>query len=131
MILNLTGVPLPDPVMKALKMMGGLVVPLMIFSIGLSLTVPRVRHATAIAPALVIKLALVPLISFGVATALGVTGVALASCLVEGAMPTMVLSLLVAAMFGLDVSLAALVIVISTALAFFTFPIAASLGGGV
>lgn len=131
MVLNFTGMLLPGPVLKALEMMGGLVVPLMIFSIGLSLTVPKVRHATAIVPALIIKLAIVPLISFGTAMALGLSGTALASCLVEGAMPTMVLTLLVAAMFGLDVSLAAFVIVVSTILAFFTLPIAASLSGGL
>jgi predicted permease len=131
MLLNVGDVPLPGSIMKALELMGGLVVPLMIFTIGLSLSIPSVRHTVAIAPAMVIKLAIVPLISFGVARAIGVSGMALASCLMEGAMPTMVLSLLVAAMFGLDVSLAAFVIVVSTALAFFTLPLAAAIASGV
>jgi predicted permease len=129
--LNLAGAPLPGFVLKALEMMGGLVVPLMIFSIGLALTLPRVQRPVAVVPALVIKLGLVPVISFSAAKALGLSGIALSSCLLEGAMPTMVLSLLVAAMFGLDVSLAALVIVLSTFISFFTLPLMASIGSGV
>lgn len=82
-------------------------------------------------PALIIKLAFVPLLSYVIASALGLEGVALSACLLEGAMPTMVLSLLIAAMFGLDISLAAFVIVLSTALAFFTLPFVASLSGGL
>jgi predicted permease len=110
-------------------MLGGLVVPLMIFSIGLALTVPRVNRAMAVIPAVVIKLAVAPFISLGVAYLLGLKGAALASCLVEGAMPAMVLSLLIAARFRLDISLSAFTIVITTALSFFTLPAAIYLAG--
>jgi predicted permease len=42
----------------------------------------------------------------------------------EGAMPTMVLSLLIAARFKLDESLAAFIIVVTTAISFITLPVA-------
>ncbi|MDH4232587.1 MAG: AEC family transporter [Nitrospirota bacterium] len=124
MALNITGVPLPSSIIKSLDMLGSLVVPLMIFSIGLALSLPKVRHAYAIIPAVVIKLAIVPFFSFLAASMLGLTGDALASCLIEGAMPTMVLSLLIAAKFKLDVSLAAFLIVVTTVLSFFSLPVA-------
>jgi predicted permease len=129
MVLQVLHVPLPPFMVIALGMLGGLVVPLMIFSIGLALTVPRVTHAMAVIPAVVIKLAVAPFISLGVAYLLGLKGVALASCLLEGAMPAMVLSLLIAARFRLDISLSAFTIVITTALSFFTLPAAIYLAG--
>lgn len=123
-VLNVTNTQLPAFVQKALGMFGDLVVPLMIFSIGLALTLPKVKHAYAIIPAVIIKLAIVPFISFVTAYFLGLKGNALASCLIEGAMPTMVLSLLIAARFKLDVSMSAFIIVVTTFLSFITLPVA-------
>ena len=123
-VLNVTNTPLPAFVQKALGMFGDLVVPLMIFSIGLALTLPKVKHAYTIIPAVVIKLAMVPFISFITAYFLGLKGNALTSCLIEGAMPTMVLSLLIAARFKLDVSMSAFIIVVTTFLSFITLPVA-------
>ena len=131
MALHQMNAPLPLFVLKALDMLGSLVVPLMIFSIGLALSLPKVKHAYAIIPAVVIKLIAGPVIAYGTARMLGLTGVALTSCSIEGAMPAMVLSLLVAARFRLDVSLAAFVIVVTTVLSFFTLPAVIYLGSHV
>jgi len=120
MALNLLHAPLPQFMLTSLEMLGSLVVPLMIFSVGLALSLPEVRHAFAIVPAVLIKLALVPIISAASAVLLGLDGKALASCVVEGAMPTMVLLLLIAEELKLDVSLAAFLIVVTTILSFFT-----------
>jgi predicted permease len=126
MALNLGGIPVPGFVLKSLEMLGSVVVPLMIFSVGLSLTLPRVEHPWLIVPALVVKLAVVPVIAYGTARALGLSGTALAACLVEGAMPPMVLALLISSRFGLNVPLTAFLIVVGTALSFFTVPLALS-----
>jgi predicted permease len=128
-VFKLADIPLPAFFLKALDMLGGLVVPLMIFSIGLALTLPRVNHAYAIIPAVIIKIAVSPFISFTTAQALGLQGQALSSTLLEGAMPTMVLSLLIAARFKLDVALSAFIIVVTTVLSFFTLPIAVHITG--
>lgn len=124
LLLRTGGVVLPEFVLRALGMLSDLVIPLMMFSIGLVLTLPRVRHTYAVLPAVVIKLAVVPSLSFAAARLLGLEGIALASCLLEGAMPTMVLTLLIAAKFNLDESLAAFLIVVTTALSFVTLPLA-------
>lgn len=127
--IKLVGLPLPASFLKALEMLGSLVVPLMIFSIGLALTLPRVSHAYAIIPAVIIKMAVSPFISFTTAQTLGLQGQALSSTLLEGAMPTMVLSLLIAARFKLDISLSAFMIVVTTVLSFFTLPLAVHITG--
>jgi len=69
-----------------------------------------------------------PLLAYATARMLGLTGIALTSCSVEGALPAMVLCLLVAARFNLDVSLAAFIIVVTTVLSFFTLPAAIYFG---
>jgi predicted permease len=125
--LKLAHVPVPAFILKTLGMFGDLVVPLMIFTIGLALSLPKVKHAYAIIPAVLIKLFLVPLVSYTIAAFLGLKGTALASCLIEGAMPTMVLSLLIASRFRLDESLAAFLIVVTTVLSFVSLPLAVHL----
>jgi len=122
--LRAINISLPEFMMKFLSMLGDLVAPLMIFSIGLALSIPKVKYAYVIVPAVVIKLAIVPIVAYTAALILGLKGTALASCIVEGAMPTMVLSLLIAIRFNLDESLAAFIIVVTTALSFVTLPIA-------
>lgn len=122
LLLNLSAVTLPEFIVKTLSMFANLVVPLMIFTIGLSLDIPKVKDAYIIIPAVVLKLAAAPFIAYAIGLALGVQDEALASCFIEGAMPTMVLSLLIAAQFKLDVTLTAFIIVITTFLSFFTLP---------
>ncbi len=127
MALKTAGIGLPEFILKALDMLGGLVIPLMVFSIGLALSLPKVKQASLIIPAVIIKLAVAPFIAFTVANLLGLKGTALASCFIEGAMPTMVFILLIASRFGLDTSLAGFMIVVTTVLSFFTLPVAVSL----
>ncbi|MEO5361653.1 MAG: AEC family transporter [Nitrospirota bacterium] len=124
-------VPVPDFALKALTMLGGLVTPLMLFSVGLAISVPNVKHAAVSAPAAVIKLVISPLVGFAAARFLGVQGVALKACVIEGAMPTMVLSLLIADRFNLSAPLAAFMIVITTTLSFTVLPAAALFISGI
>jgi len=126
-VLKLAHVTVPSVILKTMGSLGDLVVPLMIFTIGLALSLPKITHAYVVIPAVVIKLFLIPFISFSVALLLGLRREALSSCLLEGAMPTMVLSLLVASRFKLDETLAAFAIVVTTVLSFITLPLAVHL----
>jgi predicted permease len=121
--LKLAAVPIPSFLMKSLGMLGDTVVPLMLFSVGLALSLPKVKHALTALPAIFMKLLVVPLLAFLAGRLLGLRGQALSACVVEGAMPTMIISLLIAARFRLDVSLAAFLIVVTTALFFLTLPV--------
>ncbi|MCI4625574.1 MAG: AEC family transporter [Candidatus Magnetoovum sp. WYHC-5] len=122
--LNLTGLLLPSFVLNTISLLGGLVIPLMIFSIGLALEAPNVKHAYIIIPSIIVKLLFSPIISYVTAKITGLEGVSLNAALIEGAMPTMVVLLLISARFSIDVGLCAFLILITTLLSFLTLPIA-------
>ncbi len=121
--LKLAAVPVPPFLMKSFGMLGETVVPLMLFSVGLALSFPKVKHAIKALPAIFMKLLIVPLLGFLAGRLLGLQGEALAACVVEAAMPTMVLLLLIAARFKLDVALAAFLIIVTTALFLISLPL--------
>jgi predicted permease len=121
--LKSAAVPLPGLLMKALGMLGDTVVPLMVFSVGLALSLPKVKHAITALPAVCMKLLAVPVVAFLAGRLLGLKGEPLAACVIEGSMPTMIISLLIAERFRLDVSLAAFMIVVTTTLFFLTLPL--------
>ena len=122
--LNLAGVPMPDWAAQMLAMLGNGVVPLMLFSIGLALRwAPGLRRRAALViPVLVLRLALVPLVILGLAQLLGLSSGLRAATVLEAAMPTMVLGLVLCDRFGLDTPLYAEIVVLSTALAAVTLP---------
>ena len=68
-------------------------------------------------------MAIAPFIGFLAARFLGLNGNAFYACIIEGAMPTMIVLLLIAARFKLDESLSAFMIVATTAVSFLTLPV--------
>jgi len=116
-------VPLPKTVLDAAQLMGRAVIPVMIFTVGLALDFRDIRRLPVALPALAVKLLLTPVLAWLVARALGMTGDVLQGVVIEGAMPVMVLSLVLADEFELDVPLAATCIATSTVLSFFTLPV--------
>ncbi len=74
-------------------------------------------------PAIAIKLFLAPVVAWRIASRLGITGKVIQAVTIEGAMPVMVLSLVIADEFNLDVPLAAACIAVSTVSLFFTMPV--------
>ncbi len=122
-VINLAGVTVPGTILDASSFMGKAVIPTMIFTVGLALDFRDVKRLFVAVPALVIKLVLSPLIAWSVGIRLGLDGGALKAVTVEGAMPVMVLSLVIADEFDLDVPLAAACIAVSTVALFFTMPV--------
>ncbi len=123
MAVQLAGLPLPRPVLDAAQLMGRAVIPVMIFTVGLALDFRDLRRLPVAMPALALKLLLAPVLAFAAGTLLGLEGDVLRAVVVEGAMPVMVLSLVIADEFGLDVPLSATCIAVSTAASFFTLPL--------
>jgi predicted permease len=76
-----------------------------------------------VVPALCIKLVLAPVLAWWVGSRVGLSPEQVWAVTIEGAMPVMVLSLVIADEFGLDVPLAATCIAVSTAALFFTLPL--------
>jgi predicted permease len=119
---RLAGGTTPQPVLDAVGLMGRAVVPIMIFTVGLALDFRDVQRLAIAVPALVIKLMLAPALAWWIGSRLGMSPDVLKATTIEGAMPVMVLSLVIADEFDLDVPLAAACITVSTVALFFTMP---------
>ena len=124
-LLNWADVPLPSVLEGTLSLLERGVVPLMLFSLGLSLEWSRSRwHVLpSLIPVVVVRLLLVPFIVMLVATSLGLTGELHAAVVMEAAMPSMVLGLVICDRFKLDVSLYAAAVTVTTALSLITLPL--------
>jgi len=119
---QLAGLPTPAVVLDAARLMGRAVIPVMIFTVGLALDFRDLRRVPVALPALAVKLLAVPLLAWGLGRLAGLGGDVLRSVTIEGAMPVMVLTLVIADEFRLDVPLAATCIAVSTVASFFTVP---------
>jgi malonate transporter len=92
LVLALTGIQLPDPVMKPFELIGAAAVPVMLINFGMSLHGQRpLRPGTGrrdILLATALKLIVMPLVAALVGTLLGLTGPSLAAVVVLGALPS-------------------------------------------
>lgn len=124
-LLNLTGVPQPDWAAAFLDRIGGAVVPIMLVALGMSLRLATLmpRHLRTVSPALAIQLLLMPTAVLGMTTLLGLTGDLKMAVVLEGAMPVMVLGLVLCDRFGLDTEAYATTATASTLLALVTLPL--------
>jgi predicted permease len=120
---QLADVPVPRPLLDAAQLMGKTVIPVMIFTVGLALDFRDLRRLPVAVPALALKLLLAPVLALAAGRAFGLDREVLRAVVIEGAMPVMVLSLVIADEFELDVPLAATCIAVSTVAAFFTVPV--------
>ena len=121
--IRLSGWAVPQIILDTAALMGKAVIPLMTFTVGLALDFRDVKRLPIAAPALAIKLLLAPILAWWVGSRLGLSGATLKAVTIEGAMPVMVLSLVIADEFELDVPLAAACIAGSTVLLFITLPL--------
>jgi len=130
--LNLGGVACPEWLHGLLALMAAGVVPLMLFSLGLGLTFESLsaRRLPRLAPVVVIQLALVPLVAWGVGTGLGLSGQMLTAVVLEGAMPSMVLGVVICDRFRLDTGLYAAAVALTTALSLVSLPFWFRMVGG-
>ncbi len=124
-LLNLAGVPLPNGLSGLLSMLGAAVVPLMLFSLGLGLDWQGVgrRGLVLMLPVVVIQLFLVPLLVWGTGSTLGLSGDQLIGVVLEGAMPSMVLGVVICDRFRLETPLYAGVVTLTTVTSMITLPL--------
>lgn len=119
---NAFGLHLPPLITRTFQTAGSAVAPLMIFFVGLALQKPALRTLLWILPAVMLKLGFAPLLASIGGRFLGLEGVARGATILEAAMPTMVLTLVIADRFELDTELLAQAIALSTLLSFLTMP---------
>lgn len=124
---NLVHLTVPDVIMDACTTAGNIVAPAMLFSIGLALRPPQWHRLGLLAPSLLIKLVVAPLVAW-LMIGVMISDVQIArATLLEAAMPTMVLTMVFAERYGLDEDLLAQAIVFSTVVAMVTLPMVAGL----
>lgn len=123
-VLNFADVPQPRWIHDLLQLMGSGVVPLMLLSLGMSLHWSSLfdRSVRSVLPVLVIQLGLMPLGVWAFGGVLGLEGQNLMAVALEGAMPSMVLGIVICDRYGLDTALYAATVTLSTLISLLTLP---------
>jgi predicted permease len=109
-----TGIPVPLAVMRPIGLLSDAAIPIMILVLGMQLeraTLPK--HPVAVGAAVVLSLVVAPMIAFGLAWLLGLSGPAKQAAIVEASMPAAVITTVLALEFDLDAGF-------STSVVFFT-----------
>lgn len=125
LILNGLDAPMPAAIDGLLTLLGRGVVPLMLFSLGLSLEwrQSRWRLLPSLIPVALLSLFIVPALVLLVTSMMGLSGDFQTAVVMEAAMPSMVLGLVLCDRFNLDVSLYAAAVTATTALSMLTLPL--------
>jgi malate permease and related proteins len=123
-LLNLNGLVAPIWLTGTLKLLSGAVVPLMLFSLGLALSwkAVRVRNIPYIVPVVVIKMLLMPLFAIVLVDQLAMANNYKAAAVLDLAMPSMVLGIVLCDRYQLDSSLYAMAVTVTTALSLIALP---------
>jgi predicted permease len=120
----LHGVPVPAAIQQIVHTLSASVAPTVMFALGMGLRFERSLAPYRMAlPAVAIKLAISPLVVFACARVVGLTGSGLAIVALQGAMPTQVLSVVIAERYHLDSRVVGLALAMNTALAFVLLPL--------
>jgi len=121
-VLNMLAIPLPGGLRSWLQTLANGVVPLMLISLGLSLYVTRqhLQSMRSIFPVLGVKLFFMPAIVLALSSALGMQGMLQQAVVLEAAMPSMVLGLILCDRYGLNNVVYAAAVTASTAVSFLT-----------
>lgn len=118
MVVSQLGIPIPDFIQKSTSLMGLATIPLMIFILGLQLSRIKLRlnFITYIAPAVLLRLVVSPIIALALFHVLGVTGLERNVAVVQTSAPAALLPLMYAIRFNRAPDLLAATILASTLL---------------
>lgn len=121
-LLNLGNAPMHESVSWVLDQFAHMVIPMMLFAVGLSLDWKfsfgnKVKNITVI---VISQLVILPLVALMMVNLFGFTGDTKVALVLEAAMPTMVIGLVLCDRYGLDTRLYAMAVTITTVLSLFT-----------
>jgi len=122
--LNAFSVPMPDVIKGWLSLLERGVAPLMLISLGLSLEWGQSRWGKlpTLIPVVALSLFILPAVVLAVATGLGLEGEMRAAVVMEAAMPSMVIGLVLCDRYNLDTALYAAAVTVTTVLSLVTLP---------
>lgn len=119
LVVNLAGWPVPEPVAKAINLLGQASVPVMLVVMGINLA-QAFRQGTqadclpALAAATALRLILSPAVAFVLAGLVGLDDLARNVTVLQAAMPSAVMTIILATEFDADASFAALCVLVTT-----------------
>ena len=123
LIFNLLNVPAVPVIDNTINYLGQGAIPLIMLALGLSIDFGALKRSRRmIAFTSVMKLAVFPLVAFFVATHIGLTGLDYKIPVVEAAMPSALMSLLLSINYRLDFELTSDCILINTVISLITLP---------
>lgn len=128
LVFNLGNWAVPEPLAKAIHLLGQASVPIMLVVLGLRLaqvlqSKQRPAHLPALGVATVLRLLVAPAIAWVLAGVMGLSGLARDVTVLESAMPTAVMATILATEFESDPSFAALAVLVTTLLSLPTLTI--------
>lgn len=123
-LLNLSHIPAPDWLAGLLQKLSAAVAPLMIFSLGLALSwgAIRWRNLPFMLPVVTLKLLVLPWLALFLADVVQLQGQYKAAAVLDLAMPSMVLGVVLCDRYGLDSSLYATAVTLTTGLSLISLP---------
>jgi predicted permease len=125
LLLSASHIPMPVWLDHSLALLGAAVVPLMLLSVGMALGWQSgwAVRIPVLFPVIIIQLLLMPLIAWAACIGVGMPERLVAPAVIEGAMPTMVLGLVICDRFKLDVAIYAEAVTVTTVLSMLTLPL--------
>ena len=123
--LNMGGIPQTQWLDDFLSLLGGPVVPLMLISLGLGLRWSewRPRYASLLLPVLIIQLIIAPWLVHAIGKGIGLDARVLQGAVLEAAMPSLVLGIVLCDRYGLNVGVYAIAVTLTTAMSLITIPL--------
>ena len=112
-------------VVDVLSILGSAVIPIMLFAIGLALKQGfyEVRQLPSVIPVIVIQLFIMPLVVLGTALLLAMPQDLRLAVVLEGAMPSMALGVVLCDRYGLNTGIYAAAVTATTLLSLVTLPL--------
>lgn len=108
-------IPIPAPIMSGITITGNGAIPVMLIVLGMQMADMRPADgARYIWPAVGLRLLVGPAVGVLIAALVGLQGIGRASMIIESAMPTAVINLILASEFGLPTTNVARIVVLST-----------------
>lgn len=124
MVVNFANIPVWDPVLTFLDLLGRAALGISLLALGAGLSLrAALKPSPVVGVALLGKLVLVPLIMFGFAVLFGVTGDAFIILMISAGVPTAMNGYVLAKKMGGDAELYASIATVQTAASFFTLPL--------
>ncbi len=123
--LNLAHMPFPPLIENTLHLLGRAVVPLMLIAVGLALSLKREtwKRLPAVAPVLILRLILVPAMALLITWMFGLAGDLRMAVVLETAMPSMVVGIVICERYGLDAGTYSAAVTLSTAASLLSLPL--------